>query len=95
MKEQMAYKFRIYPDETQARLFRMTVGCCRFVYNLFLEQKKLERGRSNPRRLTQVDQIKQLPEAKRDFPFLKSAEPLGATLSATQERGSTSTQVKS
>jgi putative transposase len=71
MKEQMAYKFRIYPDETQARLFRMTVGCCRFVYNLFLEQKKLERGRSNPRRLTQVDQIKQLPEAKRDFPFLK------------------------
>jgi putative transposase len=70
MKEQLAYKFRIYPDEPQTRLFRMTVGCCRFVYNLFLEQKKFERGRSNPRRLSQVDQIKQLPEAKRDFPFL-------------------------
>jgi putative transposase len=71
MKEQLAYKFRIYPDETQSRLFRKTVGCCRFVYNLFLEQKKLERHRSNPRRLTQVDQIKQIPEAKRDFSFLK------------------------
>lgn len=66
----MAYKFRIYPDESQARLFRKTVGCCRFIYNLFLEQKKLERQRSNPRKLTQVDQIKQLPQAKRDFPFL-------------------------
>ncbi len=71
MKEQMAYKFRIYPDEHQARLFRMTIGCCRFVYNLFLEQKKLERGRSNARRLSQVDQIKQIPQAKQDFPFLK------------------------
>lgn len=67
----MAYKFRIYPDESQAHLFWKTVGCCRFVYNLFLEQKKLERLRSNPRRLTQVDQIKQIPEAKRHFPFLK------------------------
>jgi putative transposase len=71
MKEQMAYKFRIYPDAQQARLFRMTLGCCRFIYNLFLEQKKLEWGRSNARRLTQVDQIKQIPQAKRDFPFLK------------------------
>jgi putative transposase len=71
MKEQLAYKFRIYPDEAQSRLFRMTVGCCRFVYNLFLEQKRLEQNRSNARRLTQVDQINQLPEAKRDFPFLK------------------------
>lgn len=47
------------------------MGCCRFVYNLFLEQKKLEWGRSNARRLTQVDQIKEIPQAKRDFPFLK------------------------
>jgi putative transposase len=71
MKEQLAYKFRIYPNEQQARLFRKTIGCCRFAYNLFLEQKKLEWGRSNARRLTQVDQIKQIPQAKRDFPFLK------------------------
>jgi putative transposase len=71
MKEQLGYKYRIYPDEQQERLFRRTVGSCRFVYNLFLEQKKLERGRSDPRRLTQIDQIKQIPEAKLHFPFLK------------------------
>jgi putative transposase len=72
MKEQLGYKYRIYPDAEQARLFRRTVGCCRFLYNLFLEQKKLERQRSNPRRLTQVDQINQIPEAKQHFPFLKA-----------------------
>jgi putative transposase len=71
MKEQLGYKYRIYPDAAQERLFRRTVGSCRFVYNLFLEQKKLEWGRSDPRRLTQIDQIKQIPEAKLHFPFLK------------------------
>ncbi len=73
MKEQLGYKYRVYPDERQERLFRRTVGSCRFVYNLFLEQKKLEWGRSAPRRLTQIDQIKQIPEAKGHFPFLKEA----------------------
>jgi hypothetical protein len=28
MKEQLGYRYRIYPDARQARLFRMTVGCC-------------------------------------------------------------------
>ncbi|WP_210191301.1 helix-turn-helix domain-containing protein, partial [Rhizobium sullae] len=40
MKERMAYKFRIYPDAEQARLFRRTIGCCRLVYNTCLEQKR-------------------------------------------------------
>ncbi len=71
MKEQLGYKYRIYPDANQERLFRRTAGCCRFLYNLFLEQKKLEWGRSTPRRLTQIDQIKQIPEAKGHFPFLR------------------------
>jgi putative transposase len=71
MKERLGYKYRIYPNATQEHLFRRTVGCCRFVYNLFLEQKKLERQRSNPRGLSRVDQIKLIPEAKKHFPFLK------------------------
>jgi len=71
MKEQLGYKYRIYPDPVQERLFRRTAGCCRFVYNLFLEQKRLERHRSNPRRLSRIDQINQIPEAKQHFPFLK------------------------
>ncbi|TCU10495.1 helix-turn-helix domain-containing protein, partial [Rhizobium sullae] len=29
MKERLGYRYRIYPDARQARLFRQTVGCCR------------------------------------------------------------------
>jgi putative transposase len=71
MKERMAYKFRIYPDEAQARLFRRTIGCCRVVYNTCLEQKRLERHRSEPRRLTAVDQNKQIGDLKDALPWMK------------------------
>jgi putative transposase len=68
-----AFKFRIYPDATQEEQFRRTIGCCRLVYNLCLDQKKLERERSSPRALTAFDQINELPELKREFDFLKEA----------------------
>jgi putative transposase len=71
MKERSAYKFRIYPNEAKARLFRRTAGCCRLVYNTCLEQKTLERHRSDPRRLTAIDQHKMLRELKAHAPFLK------------------------
>ena len=71
MLVQKAYKFRIYPDEKQEELFRRTVGCCRLVYNLCLDQKRLERERSHPRRLTAFDQLKDLTALRREFPFLK------------------------
>lgn len=29
----LGYKFRIYPNATQARLIHRTLGCARFVYN--------------------------------------------------------------
>jgi hypothetical protein len=73
-----AYKFRIYPDATQEELFLRTIGCCRLVYNLCLDQKKLERERSNPRRLTAFDQMKEPTSLKREFLFLK--EPPSQTL---------------
>jgi putative transposase len=68
-----AYKFRIYPTAEQETLFWQTIGCCRLVYNLCLDQKKLERERSSPRKLTAFDQINELPELKRQFEFLKEA----------------------
>jgi putative transposase len=66
-----AYKFRIYPDATQEEFFLRTIGCCRLIYNLCLDQKRLERERSKPRKLTAFDQINELPELKRQFEFLK------------------------
>ena len=34
-----AYKFRIYPNETQKILFSKTFGCTRMVYNYYLEKR--------------------------------------------------------
>src|SRR5574343_81681 len=33
------YKYRIYPDAEQEVQLRKTVGCCRFLYNYFLEAR--------------------------------------------------------
>ena len=48
MRRERAYRFRIYPDAGQERLLRRTVGSCRLVYNLALEQRRAfgRRGRS-------------------------------------------------
>ena len=71
MLQRTAYKFRAYPDPEQDRLFRQTAGCCRLVYNLCLEQRRLERLRSNPPRLTATSQINELKDLKAAAPFLK------------------------
>ena len=39
MKENKAYKFRIYPNTLQQELFSKTFGAARFVYNKMLEDK--------------------------------------------------------
>ena len=36
----IAYKYRIYPDRDQQALLCRTFGCCRFVYNRMLSDKK-------------------------------------------------------
>jgi len=36
----MAYKFRIYPNEEQKILLAKHFGSCRFVWNYFLNQRK-------------------------------------------------------
>jgi putative transposase len=66
-----SYRYRIYPDAEQESLFRRTVGCCRFVYNLCLDQKKLEWHRSRPRRLTAFDQGKDLKALKAEVEWLR------------------------
>ena len=36
----IAYRYRIYPDASQAVMLKKTFGCCRFVYNRMLSDKK-------------------------------------------------------
>jgi putative transposase len=71
MKEQLGYRYRIYPDAQQARLFRRTVGCCRLVYNLCLEQRSMAYAMASRHGLSSFDQIKELPGLKAELPFLK------------------------
>ena len=33
------YKFRIYPKPEQATVIQKTMGCCRYVYNHYLEER--------------------------------------------------------
>ena len=40
MQRIRGYKYRAYPNKKQRELFEKTFGCCRFVYNCYLEQKQ-------------------------------------------------------
>ncbi|MFJ8268645.1 helix-turn-helix domain-containing protein [Peribacillus asahii] len=35
-----AFKFRLYPNQKQIELIHKTIGCSRFVFNLFLGKQK-------------------------------------------------------
>jgi putative transposase len=68
-----AYRYRLYPTTEQEMLFRRIAGSCRFVFNLCLSQKILERHRSNPRRLTAYDQASELKDLKAEVEWLREA----------------------
>ncbi len=39
MKILKGYVFRLYPDKKQEELINKTIGCARFIYNHFLDDK--------------------------------------------------------
>ena len=39
MKILKGYVFRMYPDEKQEQLINKSIGCSRFIYNHFLDDK--------------------------------------------------------
>ena len=43
------YKYRAYPNKEQRELFEKTFGCCRFVYNYYLEAILNSRARDQLR----------------------------------------------
>ena len=40
MKRIRGYKYRAYPDRKQSEFFEKNFGCCRFVYNHYLDARK-------------------------------------------------------
>ena len=65
-----AYKYRIYPSELQKELIAKHIGSSRFVYNLALETKNTAYLGSK-HNFSPFDLIKQLPDLKKECPWLK------------------------
>jgi len=65
-----AFKYRIYPNLEQKTLIHKHCGSSRFVYNLSLETKQMAYAGSKVN-LNCFDLIKQLPDLKKELPWLK------------------------
>lgn len=65
-----AYRFRIYPNKDQRILFAKTFGCCRFIYNQMLADKKAA--------FEQTGKMQRITPAayKKDHPWLKEVDSL-------------------
>jgi putative transposase len=63
-----AYKFRIYPNNSQIILINKTFGCSRFIYNYFLDKCKKNGYISG------FDMIKELPSLYQEYPWLKEVD---------------------
>lgn len=65
-----AYKYRIFPTEDQKNQLQRYFGVSRLVYNLGLETKTTAYA-SRKKSISKYDLIKQLPELKREFEYIK------------------------
>jgi putative transposase len=93
MNHHKAYKFRIYPNHTQATLINKTIGCTRFVFNHLLGKQKqqdaywriveemvqngqLPQNNWKGTFFHKYESVKQLPELKKQYPFLKEVDSI-------------------
>ena len=65
-----SYKYRIYPTEPQKELIAKHIGSSRFVFNIALETKNAAYI-SAKHNYSAFDLVKQLPELKKELPWLK------------------------
>ena len=70
-----AYKFRIYPNKTQQKLIQKTFGCCRFVYNYYLD-KRIQAYKDNKTSLNYYDCANDLTNLKKEFEWLKEVDAI-------------------
>ena len=68
-----SYKFRIYPNSAQESLIQRTFGCCRFVYNYYLNQR-IEQYRETGKSPTCFQQFKDLTTLKTQLEWLKEVD---------------------
>ena len=67
------YVFRMCPTKEQEELINKTIGCSRFIYNYFLDDK-IEEYKETGKSKTAYDQIKLIPSLSKEYPFLKEVD---------------------
>ncbi|MDQ3747848.1 MAG: transposase [Acidobacteriota bacterium] len=74
MNRNKAYKIRIYPNQRQTKQINRTIGCCRFVFNQMLAERKevYERLKADIESLKSY-QYKTEKQLKAKFPFLAAS----------------------
>lgn len=70
-----AYKYRIYPNKEQQILIAKTFGCCRFVYNYYLN-KRIQAYKENKTSLNYYDCTNNLKDLKKEFEWLKEVDAI-------------------
>lgn len=68
-----AFKYRIYPNKKQQKLIQKTFGCCRYVYNYFLD-KRITEYKENKKSLSFYDTCKMLTQLKKENEWLKEPD---------------------
>lgn len=68
-----SYKFRIYPTPAQENLIQRTFGCCRFVFNHFLEER-IKQYKQTGKAPTRFQQDKSLTAIKKELVWLREVD---------------------
>ncbi len=80
-----AYRYRIYPTDDQKQFFEYHFGCCRFVYNHFLDLRSTA-WRERKERISWLNCQAMLPKLKTDNSWLKkvNSQSLQTSLQALE-----------
>ena len=73
MKTLKGYVFRMYPNKEQTELINKTIGCSRFIYNYFLDDK-IKEYKEIGKSKSAYDQIKLIPSLSKEYSFLKEVD---------------------
>lgn len=79
MKRYKTFQYRIYPTTSQADLIQRTFGCCRFVYNYYLELQTAnhEKGGAYLSKTQTNNHCNRI--LKNDYPFLREVDKFAIT----------------
>ena len=73
MKQYKGYVFRMYPNSDQQELINKSLGVSRFIYNYFLDFKRVEYEENN-KKYSSYELIKMIPRLNIKYPFLKEVD---------------------